>query len=161
MQKAQLRCMDATLTNLQVWPAWQKLNRIVISVVHEDFATGVRADDFCQTLSKCLGRDCEIAKELWPLTELRTPKLRAVAAGEAAAADLVIISVHHGETLPGEIKSWIDLWLKQKGTRPKVLLALFDPLYLGTSSSIQAFLQGVARKGNMEFLARSEEKPED
>jgi len=120
MQKAQLRCMDATLTNLQVWPAWQKLNRIVVSAVHEDFATGVRADDFCQTLSKCLGRDCEIAKELWLLTELRTPKLRAVAAGEAAAADLVIISVHHSESLPSEVKSWIDLWLKQKGTRPKV-----------------------------------------
>jgi hypothetical protein len=153
--------MDATLTNLQVWSAWQKLNRIVVSAVHEDFATGVRVDDFCQTLAKCLGRDCEIAKELWPLTELRTPKLRAVAAGEAAAADLVIISVHHGESLPGEIKSWLDLWSKQKATRPKVLLALFDPLYLGTSSSIHAFLQGVARKGNMEFLARSEDKPED
>ena len=153
--------MAATLTNLQVWPAWQKLNRIVVSAVHEDFATGVRADDFCQTLSKCLGRDCEIAKELWPLTELRTPKLRAVAAGEAAAAALVIISIHHSDSLPTEVKSWIDLLLKQKGSRPKLLLALFDPLYLGSSSSIQAFLQGVARKGNMEFLARSEEKPED
>jgi hypothetical protein len=161
MQKAELRRMDPTLTNLQVWPAWQKLDRIVISAVHEDFGTGVRADDFCQTLSKSLGRDCEIAKELWPLTELRTPKLRAVAAGEAATADLIIISVHHGESLPAEVKSWIDLWLKQKNTRPKLLLALFDPLHLGSSSSIQAFLQGVARKGNMEFLARSEEKPED
>jgi hypothetical protein len=153
--------MDATLTNLQVWPAWQKLNRIVVSAVHEDFATGVRATDFCQTLAKSLGGECEVAKELWPLTELRTPKLRAVAAGEAAAADLVIISVHHGESLPSEVKSWIDLWLKQKATRPKLLLALFDPLYLGTSSGMQSFLQGVAKKGRMEFLARSEEKPED
>jgi len=153
--------MDATLTNLQVWPAWQKLNRIVVSAVHEDFATGARASDFCQTLAKSLGGECEVAKELWPLTELRTPKLRAVAAGEAAVADLVIISVHHGETLPSEVKSWIDLWAKHKAARPKVLLALFDSLHLGSSSSIQAFLQGVARKGHMEFLARSEEKPED
>ena len=161
MQIAQLHCMDAILTKLQVWPTWQKQNRLVVSAVHEDFATGARADDFCQTLSKCLGGDCEVAKELWPLTELRTPKLRAIAAGEAAAADLVIISVHHGEALPGEIKSWIDLWAKQKAPRPKVLLALFDPLYMGSSSSIQVFLQAVAKKGNMEFLARSEEKPED
>jgi len=153
--------MDATLTKLRVWPAWQKLKRIVVSAVHEDSATGARAEDFCQTFAKCLGRNCEISKELWSLTELRTPKLRAVAAGEAAAADLVIISVHHGETLPGEVKSWIDLWLKQKGSRPTVLLALFDPLYLGSSSSMQAFLQGVAKKRNMEFLARSEEKLED
>lgn len=112
-------------------------------------------------LAKSLGRNCEISKEFWLLTELRTPKLRAIAAGEAAAADLVIISVHHAETLPGEVKRWIDLWLKQKGNRPTVLSALFDPLYAGSSGSIQTFLQGVARKWNMELLVRCEEKPED
>ena len=73
----------------------------------------------------------------------------------------MIVSVHHAEALPDEVRSWIDLWLKQKGSRPPVLLALFDPLYLGTSSSIQAYLKEVAKRGNMEFLARSEEKPED
>ncbi len=102
-----------------------------------------------------------MTKEMWLLTELRTSQLRAIAAGEAAAADLVIVSVHHGEALPNEVKSWIDLWLKQKSNRPAVLLALFDPLYLGTSSSIQTYLRDVSKKGNMEFLARSEEKPED
>jgi hypothetical protein len=108
-----------------------------------------------------LGRTPEINKELWLLTELRTTQLRAIAAQEAAAADLVIVSVHHGEALPKEVKSWIDLWLKQRGKRPGVLLALFDPPYLGTSSSIQACLQEVAQRGHMEFLARSEDKLED
>jgi hypothetical protein len=63
--------------------------------------------------------------------------------------------------LPKEVTGWIDLWLKPKRSRPAVLLALFDPLYLGTSSSIQAYLREVARRGNMEFLGCSEEKPED
>ncbi len=149
------------MTKLRVWPAWQKMRRISVSAVHEDYATGARVEDFCEMLGKALGADCEISKELWPLTELRTLKLRTIAAGEAAAADLVIISVHHAEALPEEVKSWIDLWLKQKGARPTVLSALFDPLHLGSSSYIQTFLQGIARKGNMEFLVRSEEKPED
>jgi hypothetical protein len=153
--------MDTTLTKLRVWPAWQKLKRLAVSAAHEDFATGARVDDFCETLARSLGGKCEIAKELWPLTELRTPKLRSIAAGEAAAADLVIVSVHYGEALPGEIKSWIDLWLKQKSSRPAVLLALFDPVYLGSSSAIQASLQTVATKAKMDFLARTEEKPED
>jgi len=153
--------MDATLTKLRAWPTWQKMKQIKVSAVHEDFATGARVDDFCQTLARCLGVSCVVSKELWPLTELRTPKLGAIAAGEAAAADVVIISVHHAETLPGEVKSWIDLWLKHKGSQPSVLSALFDPLYVGSSSSIQTFLQGVARKGKMEFLVRCEEKPED
>jgi hypothetical protein len=98
---------------------------------------------------------------MWLLTELRTAQLRAIAAKEAASADLVIISVHHAEALPEEIKSWIELWLKQRSSRSAVLLALFDPLYLGTSSSMQACLREVANRGKMEFLARSEEKQED
>ena len=153
--------MDTTLSRLRVWPLWQKAKRFAVSAVHEDSVTGARADEFCQTLVKCLGRNCKIAKEMWLLTELRTAQLRSIAAREAASADLVIISVHHAEALPDEVKSWIDLWLKQKGSRPSVLLALFDPLYLGTSGSIQAYLREVAKRGNMEFLARSEEKPED
>jgi hypothetical protein len=71
------------------------------------------------------------------------------------------VSVHHGEALPSEMKSWVELWLKQKRRRSAVLVALFDPLYLGASSSIQSFLQGVATKASLEFLARTEEKPED
>ena len=153
--------MDTTLSRLRVWPLWQKAKRFVVSAVHEDSATGARAEEFCQTLTRCLNRNCAITKEMWLLTELRTAQLRAIAAGEAAAADLVIVSVHHAEALPKEVKGWIELWLKQKRTRPAVLLALFDPLYQGTSSSMQVFLREVAKKGNMEFLARSEEKPED
>jgi hypothetical protein len=153
--------MDAILTNLRVWPTWQKMKRIVVSAVHEDSATGARVDDFCQTLGRCLGRNCEVAKELWPLTELRTPKLRTIAAGEAAVADLVIVSLHHAEALPDEVRSWVDQWLKHRNSRPALLVALFDPLYLGSSTSIQTSLQEAARKGKMEFLARSDDKPED
>ncbi len=153
--------MEETLSRLRVWPAWQKAKRFAVSAVHEDSATGARTEEFCQTLSRYLGGRCVVSKEMWLLTELRTAQLRSIAAGEAAAADLIIISVHHAETLPAEVKSWIELWLKQKGKRPAVLLALFDPLYLGTSSSIQTYLRDVAQRGNMEFVARSEEKPED
>ena len=109
--------MDTTLSRLQVWPLWQKSKRLTVSVVYEDSATGARADDFYQTLIRCLGRNCEFTKEMWLLTELRTVQLRAIAAREAASADLVIISVHHAEALPDEVKSWIDPWLKQRSSR--------------------------------------------
>jgi hypothetical protein len=153
--------MDSALSRLQVWPLWQKAKRFAVSAVHEDSATGARAEEFCQTLTRSLHRNCLLTKEMWLLTELRTAQLRSIAAGEAAGADLVIVSVHHAEALPEEVKGWIELWLKRRSSRPAVLLALFDPLYLGSSSSMQAVLREAARKGKMEFLARSEEKPED
>jgi hypothetical protein len=158
-RKAQSLFMDATLSSLRVWPLWQKAKRFAVLAVHEDSGTGARAEEFCQTLATYLGRTAAISKEMWLLTELRTSPLRAIAAREAAAADLVIVSLHHAETTPDEVKSWLDLCLKQRGNRPAVLLALFDPLYLGTSSSIQSYLREVAQRGKMEFLARTEEKP--
>lgn len=112
-------------------------------------------------LARSLDGKCAINKEMWLVTELRTAQLRAIAAGEAAAADLVIVSVHHAEALPSEVKSWIELWLKHKRSRPGVLLALFDPLYLGSSGSMQSYLQQVAQRGHLEFVVRSEEKTED
>ena len=95
------------------------------------------------------------------LSELRLPQLRTIAAAEAAAADLVIIAVHHSESLPDELQSWIDLWLGQKGQQLRLLLALFDPVYSGISTTLRAYLEGVARKGNLEFLAQAEERPEE
>lgn len=153
--------MDSTLSRLGVWPLWQKAKRLTVSAVHEDSATGSRIEEYCQTLAQCLAGKCVIAKEMWLLTELRTAQLRSIAAGEAAAADLIIVSAHHAEALPNEIVSWIELWVKQKRTRPGLLVALFDPLYMGTSSSIQAYLREVATKGGLEFMASSEEKPEE
>ncbi|HNR72344.1 MAG TPA: hypothetical protein PLV05_06640 [Verrucomicrobiota bacterium] len=153
--------MDTTLASLRVWPLWQKARHLAVSGVHEDSATGARAEEFCQTLARGLGNKCAISRELWLATELQAASLRAIAAAEAAAADLVIVSVHHAETLPDEVKRWLDLWLKPKRRRPAVLLALFDPLYLGSSAAIQSYLQNAAQRGHREFLARTEEKPFD
>jgi hypothetical protein len=98
---------------------------------------------------------------MWLFTELRMPQLRAIAAADAARADLVIISVHHAESLPEEVTGWVEAWLQQKGSRTIALLALFDPLYKGDSSSMKTFLQDAAKKAKMEFLVQSEEMLDD
>ena len=79
---------------------------------------------------------------------------------QPALAHLIIISVHHAETLPDGVKTWIDLWLGQRNNHNIVLLALFDPVYQGSSSSMKAYLQEVAKRGDMEFLVKSEDAPD-
>jgi hypothetical protein len=153
--------METTIAKLRVWPIWKELKHFAVSAVCEDSSTRARVNEFCQSLSRYLEPNCKITKELWLLSELRTPQLRSIAAAETAQADLVVISIHHAENLPEGVKSWIDLWLGQRRNQAGVLLALFDPLHLGSSSSMQAHLGAVAKKGNMEFLVRSEEAPED
>ena len=152
--------MDETLRHLHVWPVWKRLRRLPVSAVCEDSATATRVREFCQGLAYDLGRSCQVAEETWPLSELRMPQLRSIAADEAAQAGLIIISVHHGQSLPEEMQDWIELWLKRRNKHPIVLLALLDPVYEGDSTSIATYLKRVATQADIEFVAKSDETPE-
>jgi len=114
----------------------------------------------CRTLASHLGSKCEVIKHMWLLTNCAFHSCVPSLAGEAAGADLIIISVHHADTLPLEVKDWIETWLAQKGDLPRAL-ALFDPLYKGDSSCIRAYLEEVAKRGRMRCLVQSEENFDD
>ena len=149
------------MTRLRVWRSWKKLKRLAVSAAYEDRATEDRVNDFCEGLSRDLGHHCEISKGMWPGSQLRLPQLRSIAADDPACADLIIISVHPAESLPDEMKGLVDQWLGRKDRRASVLMALFDPVSRGVSSSMAAHLQEVAKRGSMEFVALSQETPED
>jgi hypothetical protein len=149
--------MDSMISKLRVWPIWKELKRFAVSAACEDFSTSTRADEFCRGLSRGVAPNCIIAKEIWLFNQLCVPQLRAIAASEAALAQLIIISVHHAEALPDGVKSWINQWLGQRKNHSVVLLALFDPVYQGVSSSMRGYLQDVAKRGEMELLVKSED----
>jgi hypothetical protein len=115
---------------------------------------------FVQSLIHNFGQDSQILKGMWPVSAIRTEKLRAIAAGEAALADLVVVSFHHADSLPDEVKNWIELWLGWKGKCSGALVALFDPLQEGDSAVLKASLEETAKKGNMEFLVEFEKTPD-
>jgi len=155
-----LRFMDSMISNLRAWPIWKESGRVTVSAACEDTSTSVRSNEYCRSLSNDLGGNCKLVNEIWLFCQLCEPGLRAIAAGETAVANLIIISVHHAESLPDGVKGWIDLWLKKGNNPGTVLLALFDPVYRGVSSSMAAYLQGVAKRGGMEFLVKSEDSPD-
>ena len=134
--------------------------KLAAMAAYEDAHTEARVNEFCRGLGRNLGEQCKIIQQMWLFNELRIPQLRAIAAKEAAQADLVIISVHHAQSFPTEVKDWIGLWLGQKESRPGVLLALFDPVYQGDSTALQTYLKELSRRGKKEFLVQSEEMPD-
>ena len=146
------------MTRLRVWRTWKKKKRLAVSAAYEDRATEDRVNDFCQSLSRNIGHQCEISRGMWPASEPRLPQLRSIAADDAACADLIIISVHPGDSLSDEMKGWVDEWLARKDRRAAVLLALLDPASRGVSSPMVAYLQEVAKRGRMEFVALSQER---
>jgi hypothetical protein len=118
----------------------------------EDSTTCTRVKEFCQRLSRDLGERCKIIQHVWMFSTFRMAELQEIAAEEAALADLVIISARQAESLPEEVKSWIEKWLLQKGDRKAVLVGLLDRTYDGAPNRIRAYLQEVAHRGGVELV---------
>ena len=149
------------MAKLRECRTWTKSKRLTVVAAYEDTVTDARVTEFCQRLSANLGSGFQVAKQMWLFTELRMAQLRAIAADDAARAGLVILSVHHAQSLPDEVKTWMESWLARKRAQPVILLALFDPLYRGDSSSMKAYLEIAASKAKIPFLAQSEEVIDD
>ncbi len=150
--------METLIARLQAVSRLGKGTKKVAAVAaYEDSHTDARVHDFCHNLERYLGENCVLSKQMWLINELRMPQLCAIAANEAAAADLIIVAIHHAQSLPAEVKSWVDLWAAQKRRRPGVLLALLDPSYRGDSGCLKSYLMAASSKGHLQFLAHSDE----
>ena len=151
--------MDPLITRLQAAGRLGKNPKQVVALAaFEDAHTETRVNEFCRSLGRQLGAKCEITQQMWLFNELRVLSIaRHSRRRSLASADLVIISVHHAQSFPDEIQDWFGLWVGQKGSRPTALLALFDPVYVGDSTALHAYLKETARKGKMEFLVQAEE----
>ncbi len=146
--------MNAAITHLPVWEAWKRSNQTTVLVACEDIVTSARVNEFCQDFHHLLGQNCRDAKAVWLFTQLRVPNLRAIAADEAAATDVVLISAHPAQGLPEEAKTWIDLWIGRKHKRATLLVALLDGASQTASDRLKNYLQETAARGKMDFVVQ-------
>jgi hypothetical protein len=128
-----------------------------VVIAYEDFETGKQAKKTYDFLVENLGHDCQFSNQMWKFEVLCIPKLREMAAKDAAMSDIVIISCH-GTELPLEVRGWIELWLSQPG-RPIALVALFDNPEEQSTEEVRLYLAEVARRGQMEFFAQPDRWP--
>ena len=149
--------MNADMTRLQVWRRWQESKLATVFAAYEDVVTAARGVEWCRDLSRRLGRDCAITQHIWLFDEFRVPKLRDLAAGEAAVSDLVLISAHRHEKIPQELQGWMDLWLRLERNRPPIMLILSDSGAAQDADGLETCLEAVARTAKVEFLVQSEE----
>jgi hypothetical protein len=104
---------------------------------------------------------------LWQFERLRNPDIRGIAAADAARADMILIATRGAGELPAEVREWIDAWLSQKcevHDDHSALTVLFDVPRDGFGASALpqfAYLQRVARKGNMDFFVSTFDQPEE
>jgi hypothetical protein len=144
--------MNALTGGSQLREHWKQTHRLALMAAFEDSTTCTRVKDFCQSLSRELGEHCQIVQHVWVFSTFRMSELQDIAAEEAALSDVVIIAARHAQGLPEEVQSWIEKWLRQKGDRPAMLVALLERVYDGAENPIKAYLQQIAQRGGVELL---------
>jgi len=121
--------------------------------VFEDFNTGKRARRAYEFLAANLTHEWQLISQMWKSELLAIPELREMAAKDAATANLIIVSCRGDRELPAHVKGWIEMWLGCRGDAV-ALVALFDspPEQARCALAIQAYLERVAKRGQMEFF---------
>lgn len=96
-------------------------------IVYEDSDTGLRAKRCLDLLPANFRLEPQITIRLYRIDLLHASLLREQAAIEAAAADVVIVSLHGGTELNPVVGRWMERWLHLKEDRPYALGLLLDP----------------------------------
>jgi len=122
-----------------------------VVIAYEDLETGKRAMKTYEYLVEQLGSHCFFAHQMWKYDVLAVPKLKEIAAKDAAAAEIIIVSAHEGRELPKEVKAWMDLWLSYK-SQTTALVGLFGAESVETP--VRTYLEEIARRGKVAFFCQ-------
>ncbi len=122
----------------------------------EDYSAGMHAlwifDGIFSAHDKKLA---DGAQSIWKFDLLSISSLRKIAAEEAAAADLIIVSAHSPGNLADTVREWIEMGLAQRTHRPGALALLLDETGDGKFDQfpVAAWLNERATQAGMEFFA--------
>ena len=122
-----------------------------VVIAYEDLETGKRAMKTYEYMVRQLGDQCLFANQMWKFDVLAVPKLKEIAAKDAAAAEIIIVSAHEGRELPAAVKSWIETWSSYK-IEAKALVGLFGSET--EASPIRTYLAEVTRHAKIEFFCQ-------
>ena len=122
-----------------------------VVIAYEDLETGKRAMKTYEYMVQQLGDQCLFANQMWKFDVLAVPKLKEIAAKDAAAAEIIIVSAHANRELPTAVRDWIELWLAHK-TEASALVGLFDANTI--ENPIRTYLTEVARRAKIEFFCQ-------
>jgi hypothetical protein len=150
--------MQNTVTFSPLRPSEPEGNSVFnVVIAYEDFETGKHGKNTYDFLVEHLGEECQFSNQMWKFDVLSVPKLREMAAKDAAAADIIVIAAHGRNDLPTPVKAWIESWQSEK-IRAIALVALFDSDdYIDNPA--RSYLAGVAERAHIDFFSQPGQWP--
>jgi hypothetical protein len=134
---------------------------IQVVIAFEDLAAGKRAKQVYDYLTHRL-TDFDFDHEVWKFSALECPRLTETAARQAAAADIIMLSLHGHKEIPQSVKDWIEMWIGQNGN-PMALVVLFDRdnQDFQEMSKTRLYLEDIARRGRLDLFMQPQKAVED
>lgn len=130
-----------------------------VVIAYEDLETGKHGKKTFDLLVEHLSEECSFNNQMWKFDVLSVPKLREMAAKDAADADIIIISTHGKSDLPDDVKAWIEQGLAGK-PRAIALVALFDrDDYVNNPA--RSYLAGMAQRAHIDFFSQPAQRPKE
>jgi hypothetical protein len=132
-----------------------------IVIAYEDFETGKLAKNTADFLVEHLDPDFQFNNQMWKFEVLTIPKLRELAAKDAATADIIIIATHGIHDLPRDVKAWLEMAFEE-GIHAIGMVALFDE-HSAMDNPARSYLEALAEGANLEFFSQpaSTARPND
>lgn len=97
-----------------------------IVLLYENADLERQGKDLCDTLRQELDGQAELSVAEWKLEMLTPPALRAVAAGDADAAVMIVMALKDRGAVPSAIKRWMALWSTGLSAEPRLLVLLLE-----------------------------------
>jgi hypothetical protein len=122
-------------------------------IAYEDVATGKRAKETCDVLTRQLGSDWQIEIEMSSFDSLHVPEVRHLATAAVTSANLIVFSCRDRD-LPFHVWQWTELCL-QSPDRPTALVALLagGPCQTGSPRAAESYLAELAHRRGMRFFS--------
>jgi hypothetical protein len=107
-------------------PAEDCLPVLDVTILYEDFETGLRGKGVLELVSRELELPPQFKIEFWKLDLFQEPSLRQKAARAAGASEVVILSAHGQDGVPVAFERWVEEWLEEKKDGSSAFVALLD-----------------------------------
>ncbi len=124
-----------------------------VVIVYEDFTAAQQAKAAYDFLTANLTHEWQVTRQTWKFELLRLPELCALAAEDAALADVIIVACRGEGELPAPVRAWVEKWLGYRADNV-ALIALLDcpPEQAKGPEATQDYLERVARQADLEFF---------
>ncbi len=125
-----------------------------VLILYKDLGTALRAKRLLDLLPDKFRADTDLSTKLWRVDLLTDPLLRERAAIEAAASDVIILSLHGAGGLPAPVTDCLGRWLNHKPDRPCAVGLLLDPepAAAGASNATIMAVERIAEAGHADLF---------